>query len=331
MTDAVPATDGAASALRATPAARALARQSGLDLDGLSGSGPRGRIQRQDVEEVIARAPSPGGEPLAAPAGWTAEAGPLHVTRRAGTGVPLLLIHGFAADSQSWAPLERLLDASRPLIRIDLPGHGHSPRRPVRSFADLARLITDAFDEATRESGPVHLLGHSLGGALALSLADIRARRLSSLSLIAPAGLGPEIDGAAVRGIAGASRAESLGPWLRRLTAEPETLGEDYVRAAMRQRSDPQLRRYQLDLAEALFPDGTQTFDLRPALARLTVPAAILWGRRDHILPHRHVFAAEGEVAMHLFKSAGHVPQVECPDRIAAVLRRHMAAAEGAG
>lgn len=243
---------------------------------------------------------------------------------RKGTGTPLVMLHGFTADSQSWAPLEKALGGDRPLVRIDLPGHGRSPRRRIGSFAELSRMVVDAFDEATRAHERCHLIGHSLGGALAIALADIRGRRVASLSLVAPAGLGPEIDAATLTGITRATRAESLGPWLRRLTAQPESIGDDYVKAAMRLRADPSLRACQADLAEVLFPDGVQPFDLRPAMGRLACPTVVIWGRQDHILPYRQALSLSGDFALHLLSDAGHVPQIECPERVARILSRHL-------
>lgn len=315
-----------ATAVRATPAARAAARHDGIDLAQVTGTGPRGRIQRNDVADhlengqVLRPAPS-------MPIAWTAQPGSLHVSTRKGNGVPLVLLHGFTADSQSWAPLEKALGRDRSLIRIDLPGHGRSPRRKLRSFADLARMMVEAFDEATREHDQVHLLGHSLGGALALSIADVRSRRVSSLSLLSPAGLGPEIDAAALSGITRATRTESLAPWLRRLTATPDGISDDYASAAMKLRADPELRSFQTDLAEILFPDGVQPFDLRAALARIEAPTTIIWGRADHILPFRQALSAPGDFALHLLSGTGHVPQIECPDRVARILARHLVTA----
>lgn len=307
----------ATSALRATPAARHAARAAGIALDAVPGSGPNGRIQRADVATFLLVAPTNPGR-----AAWAPEPGPLHVSRRTGQGVPIVLIHGFTADSQSWAPFEKALGPQRPLIRIDLPGHGKSPKRRVTSFAALARMVVEAFDDATRDLGAVHVLGHSLGGALAIALADIRSRKVASLSLIAPVGLGPEIDADALSGIVRATRAESLAPWLRRLTATPEGISDDYARAAMATRKDPALRAAQAVMATALFPDGVQSFDLRAAVARLECPTQILWGRHDHILPNRHALAADGDFAIHLLKGAGHVPQIECPDRVARIVQR---------
>jgi len=309
---------------RATPAARAAARQAEIPIDEVIGTGPRGRIQRDDVLHLMDTRSAEVG-----PVGrsWTPEPGPLNVSRRRGEGTPIVLIHGFTADSQSWAPFEKALQLGNPLIRIDLPGHGRSPRRRIAGFADLAKMVVQAFDDATNGDGPVHVVGHSLGGAIAISLADIRSRRIASLSLLAPTGLGPEIDADALNGIAKATRTESLAPWLRRLTATPEGVSDDYARAAMKLRTDPQLRLCQAEMANQLFPDGVQSFDLRPAIGRLKAPTVIVWGRQDHILPYRHSLAVDGDFGIHLIKDAGHVPQIECPDRVARIIGRHVLAA----
>jgi pimeloyl-ACP methyl ester carboxylesterase len=322
--------------LRATPVARRLAREAGLELAAIAGSGPRGRIQRADVEAAVARSvsaphsvtpqaeaevPTPITAP-AAPIAWEPQPGDLNVTTRKGTGVPLVMIHGFAADSYGWRPLEEALPKDQALIRIDLPSHGRSPLKRVGGFAELAKLMVQVFDRVAE--GPVHLLGHSLGGGLALALADIRPRSVKTLSLIAPAGLGPEIDGAALNGIARASSVDSLAPWLKRLTARPDGISHDYARAAMLARLDPALRDSQQEMATVLFPDGVQGFDLTAALSRVVMPTLMIWGRNDHILPWRQALAAPGEVALHLLQGAGHVPQMEDPAKVAALIGRHL-------
>ena len=81
----------------------------------------------------------------------------------------------------------------------------------------------------------------------------------------------------------------------------------------------------------ALFPDGVQSFDLRPALQRLDLPTQILWGRRDHILPLAQCIAANGEFALHLLSGVGHIPQIECPDRVARITQRLINAVEVPG
>ena len=93
-------------------------------------------------------------------------------------------------------------------------------------------------------------------------------------------------------------------------------------------RNDPELRAAQVELADALFPDGVQGFDVTAALERVTAPTAIIWGRSDHIMPWRHALAARGEMALHLLREIGHIPHVECPGTVAGILARNMRQAD---
>ncbi|MGW7532921.1 alpha/beta fold hydrolase [Amycolatopsis sp. NPDC054798] len=81
---------------------------------------------------------------------------------------PVLLLHGLGATGAVWDGLASQLD--RRLLAPDLPGHGGSPRLPEYTFQTLAAAVADALDEP----GPVAVLGHSLGGVVALELASGR-------------------------------------------------------------------------------------------------------------------------------------------------------------
>jgi pimeloyl-ACP methyl ester carboxylesterase len=308
---------------RATPLARRLARSSGISIAEISGTGPRGRVQHDDVaeeklrrEHVSARTP---------PATWSAEAGPLRITERPGKGFRIFLIHGFASDSASWQPLEKSLGPDPYLQRLDLPNHGRSPKRVIDSFAAAAKMIVEAFDGAVAPGGSTHLVAHSLGAAFALALADIRPRAIKSLTLIAPAGLGPQINGEALEGIGRANHPDSLLPWLQMLTSEPGAIGPEYARAAFAARSNGALRAAQADMANVLFRDGVQTFDLRPALARLEIPTQIIWGKGDQIIPFGQSLSLRGHVGLHLLNGAGHIPQYEVPEKVARIIRLFVA------
>jgi len=307
-------TSEAADKVRATPLARRLAGEAGLDLQGINGSGARGRVQAENVRAAL----ETRSEPLPS-APLIPESGTLAITRSGGdTGTPILLLHGFASDAASWSPLEGHLE-SHPIIRLDLPGHGRSPKLKISSFAGMVAEVRKAFDRLNLEK--VHLIGHSLGGALALALADTRERKIQSLTLIAPAGLGPDINGGTLDGIIRATRPESLGPWLRTLVADEKLVTEGYVCATMTGRQDPLLRAAQRALSDVLFPDGVQAFDLKPALHRLEVRARIIWGRQDEIIPWRHALHAPGRVALHLLDDVGHMPQIETPAEIGKIIR----------
>lgn len=306
--------------IRATPRARSLAADAGLDIATVSGSGPRGRVQADDVQGAQ-RARLARAAPSLPPAGCHAETGELAITRsQGGTGTPIILIHGFASDASSWAALGAHLK-HRPLIQIDLPGHGKSPKLRVDSFADLVKSVRRAFDGLGVERA--HLVGHSLGGAAGLALADTRPERLASLALIAPAGLGPDINSAALSGICHASRPESLRPWLRSLVANEAMITDAYVRLAMSSRSAPALRAAQIALADILFPDRAQAFDLRAALDRIKTPTRIIWGKQDAIIPWRHALRAPGKMGLHLFEGIGHMPHIECAAAVGAIVQSY--------
>ncbi len=110
---------GAASGLRATPAARRAARERGVSLSAVRGSGPNGRIQKRDLGS--ASPPRPGSASVNRE--WL----------RRGEGAPLVLIHGLCADLNGWRPLFRVLPETRPALAIDLPGHGLSPLGRTRA------------------------------------------------------------------------------------------------------------------------------------------------------------------------------------------------------
>ncbi len=301
----------ASTRIIASPAARRAAASAGVDLRAVRALSPSGRIKLRDVAETSKRAPLFASQaPVDLPAD---EYGPLKVHRSGTTsGAPVFLIHGFASDSLSWYPLDRHLAKNHPVYRLDLPNHGASPKRQVGTFANLVREVRDAFD-ATDLDG-AHVIGHSLGGALALALADTRPRNVASLTLFAPGGLGPKVNGDFISGIARASRPESLEAWLKVMVHDQKLIDPAFVNAAFAARTSAELRAAQSHMGEMLFADGTQGFDLVSALHRLECPTRIVWGRKDRVLDWHDALQAPGHVGLHLLPEVGHVPQLEAPD-----------------
>lgn len=293
--------------LRATPLARRIARNLSVDLAQVAGTGPHGRIKRADVE---AAATTP---PLAAPA-------PLHRV------TPVVLIHGFGADRASWRPVAGLLPAHHPLVMPELPGHGQAAPRPVQRIEDLAFAIADDLRAQGIESA--HLVGHSLGGAVAIALADLGLVAARSLVLIAPGGLGPEANTAFLHGLAGADTPEALQGWLDQMVADPASLPAGFARAVLRQRDRAGNGPALAQMAAALFGDGVQLLRLRQSLHRLTMPAKVIWGRADRILPPSHAADLPGHIGLHLLDGVGHVPQLENPGLVARLIVETLRAAE---
>lgn len=310
--------------LRATPLARREARRLNIDLGQVSGSGPRGRIVSEDLRAVasapVAPAP-PSSEPSGGPSRGAPPKGPAGARLHrqwsgAGEGVPLVFLHGFGADGTGWRPVWRGLDSVHRLLAIDLPGHGRSkPQAPV-CFDGLVDAVQSVLDE--EGVGSCVLVGHSLGGAVALALADAGVVDIRALCLLAPAGLGPEIDGAFLSGLVRATRAESLAPWLLRLVADPALVTPGFVRATL-QAGDAESTEYRRRLIDSVFPDGTQAIALRHVLQRLAMPARIVWGTRDAIIPASHAAHLPGQIGLHRLE-VGHMPHLEAPRLVAGLI-----------
>ena len=286
--------------LRATPLARRLARQSGIALETLAGSGRRGRIEARDVQAVGAG--SGGGGTRAG----------------AGSGT-VVLVHGYAGDASTWAALTAALTrAGKTVIAPDLPGHGQDRTTP-QNTNDLIHALTPRLSAL----GPVHLVGHSLGAFVAAHIAAAQPSRIASLTLIAPAGLGREIDTAFVQGMAHASTAGELAHLLRRLGPKAATLSPDALQTMADGLAQGRLR----PLADALAGPLGQKIDILAPLSRLPshIPLRVLFGTDDRIIPVNHIFNLPPRAAVHLLPT-GHMPQWDAPAEVAEIVSQAVAA-----
>jgi pimeloyl-ACP methyl ester carboxylesterase len=320
-----PAAGADFAAIRATPAARRLVREHGLRLVDVDASGPNGRIEARDVLRRVAQASRPAGSATAHPTRT------LHRTwLRQGSGCPLVLLHGFAAEGNSWRPLfnalKRLGGQDFGVLAVDLPAHGKSPSDAAGSLEQIVASVQATL--AAEGIRNCHLAGHSFGGAIALAATALApGLQVRSLSLIAPAGLGPEINGAFIRGITASTRRASLVAWLKQLFANPAIMDEGFIASAEQQLDDPGQRDRLAAVAERFFPDGTQALDLRAVLAQTRMPVRVVWGLADRILPAAHSEGLPGRIAVHRFAEVGHLPHVEARDALAEIISNNMASA----
>jgi pyruvate dehydrogenase E2 component (dihydrolipoamide acetyltransferase) len=273
-------------------------------------------------DDAPARADDAGERPLALPPapalviGAGARLNRLWFAR--GEGAPIVFIHGFGADLNGWRPLAGRLPDAYSALALDLPGHGASPFAGETSLAALTAAVAATLAE--EGVAVAHLVGHSLGGAVAAALTAAPGFRALSLALISPAGLGPEVNGAFLAGFLRARSEASLSPWMRELVADPAALGSALVNTTLRQREAGGLVEAQTRLAEALFPDGAQTIDIRPWLAEIAIPAKVIVGVEDRILPARQAEGLNGLIALHRLARVGHMPHLEARAEVARLL-----------
>lgn len=293
-----------------TPLARRIARENGISLDGIHGTGPGGRIQKTDVVTRIGDA----RRPVAAESADILNT----VWLRKGEGLPVVLLHGFSADLNNWRGMFAGARIDWPALAIDLPAHGRSSRTVPENLDRMAECVEATL--AAEQVGPLVLAGHSFGGALAARLASRGQLDIRGLCLIAPAGLGPEINGAFVEGVLRAQRSESLKPWLELLAHDPAVISPAFVQATVLQREDDGLTEAMRAFADRFSPDGTQAVSIRNDLARLLCPVRVIFGRQDRILPFAATAGLPGNVGLHTLDNCGHMPHLEYPELVMKIL-----------
>lgn len=224
--------------------------------------------------------------------------------RQAGSGPPLVLVHGLAGSWRWWRPVLPTLAAEHSVLLVDLPGFGGLPR--VRSFDVDAAVEWLADWSHAAELGPADVVGHSLGGLLCARLAARHPETVRKLVLVAPAGL------------PGRTAAASTTPLLRVLLASRPRLLALLARDALR--SGP------VTIATAAL--AVLASDVRGDLAGVRSPTLVLLGRNDHLVP----LADAQELARALpdgrvrVLEAGHVPMAEQPGELSRELLEFLAA-----
>jgi pimeloyl-ACP methyl ester carboxylesterase len=258
-----------------------------------------------------------------------------------GTGPAVLFVHGLLGSHQHWAQLMRTLAAERRLIAPDLFGHGASAKpRGDYSLGSHAGTLRDLLDRL--EVGRVTLVGHSLGGGIAMQFGYLFPERVSRLVLVSSGGLGRELS--PVLRAAALPGAELVLPvlasrWLRERTAAVTTglgwlglrAGTDLSEAwrGLGGLADAESRRAFLATVRSVIDPGGQTVTARdhlPMAAR--IPTMLVWGAKDRIIPSWHAVTARTGFPgcrVEIFERAGHFPHLAEPERFAALLAEFIA------
>lgn len=243
--------------------------------------------------------------------------------RGAGAAVPALLIHGFCGDLNGWMFVQPALAADRRVVALDLPGHGGSTKEVgTGDIETLADAVVAA--QATLGLDRVHLVGHSLGGAVAAYVAMRRPGAAASLSLLAPAGLGPEINRTFIDAFLTATRRREAAAALGFLVHDPALVSRFMVEEVLRYKRLDGVAAALAAIARSWFPDGRQVVDLGAGLAGLDLPAQVVWGQADAILPVAHAEALSGRFRVHILEDTGHLPHLERPGEVNRLLRAMM-------
>jgi pimeloyl-ACP methyl ester carboxylesterase len=256
-----------------------------------------------------------------------------------GSGPVLLMIHGIAVSSEHWREVLEPLAQHHTVIAPDLPGHGMSGGGPGDySLGNLAAGLRDLLLSLGHERAT--LVGHSLGGGIAMQFAYQFPEITERLVLVSSGGLGPEVSpvlrAAALPGAdlfiaATASMGERTGSAIGRgMAAVGIKPGPDLAEVARGYAAlaEPQRRKAFLATLRSVVGTKGQRVSASDRLYLAEeVPVLIVWGARDPIIPMRHGEEAHRMLPgsqLEIFDGAGHMPQLEQPGRFVAVLERFL-------
>jgi pyruvate dehydrogenase E2 component (dihydrolipoamide acetyltransferase) len=249
-----------------------------------------------------------------------------HARRGAERGVPVLFLHGFGGDLDNWLFNLDAVGEAAPVIALDLPGHGQStPRLPGTTLADLSNFVVRFLDALDVER--VHLVGHSMGGAIASRMALDHPTRVASVTLVNPAGLGPEIDIGYIDGFVAAESRRELKSVVEKLFANPELVTRQLVDDLLKFKRIDGVTAALQSLAAGLFAGGRQAEAPGLELEAAGKPVLVIWGRDDRIIPAAHAAHAPAGATVEVLEGAGHMVMMEKAGDVNALVKRHIARA----
>ncbi len=244
----------------------------------------------------------------------------LHAIEAGSPDAPtLVLLHGFGGHAASWSEVLGHLPTGVRVISFDLPGHAGSLNYPGFGSPRTAALAV-LNELTTRGIRKAHIAGHSMGGAVAVLIALEDPAVVQSLTLVAPGGFGPEMDGQALRDFAEARTAEELGRAYAAMMAPDAIADPDMISALFSVHARPGQKEALHKILERI-SRGTGQGELPlGALQKWQFPACLLWGMLDTIVPFAQSANAPDWFLRAAIPGKGHMLLDEAPQKVAAAL-----------
>lgn len=240
----------------------------------------------------------------------------------------VVLIHGFGGDLSTWLFNQDAFAKDYRVVAVDLPGHGAStPIQGSNVFEDLVGAVDRALE--TVAPGKMHLVAHSFGGAVAAALAARQSGRVASLSLIAPVGLGKQINKTFLDDFISAERRRPLKEVLERLLADPSKISNDMIEGTLRFKRLEGVPEALSAIRDTIVDaDGQQRHWIAGTIADFNGPVALIWGEKDQIVPLPGEQEIPSQAQLKVVSAVGHMPQMEAASEVNALVLENIAQAK---
>ncbi len=222
----------------------------------------------------------------------------------------VVLIHGFGGDAENWRFNVSALARRYRVLALDLPGHGDSTKAVgTGSISVLVDTVEEVLE--ARRIRTAHLVGHSLGGLVAASLALRKPEKCTSLALIAPAGFGQAADARYVEGFVQAETTDEMHVVLEMLFANPALVTVDFAQQVLSNKLRAESQSALERLATHVLALGNQVVVGADALQRSDIRTMIMWGADDRVIESPATSVLHDSIAVRLLDGVGHSPHVE--------------------
>lgn len=226
-----------------------------------------------------------------------------------GSGPNLLLLHGFGADRMTWLTNQEPLQQSSSVFVCDLPAHGDQP--PLAENITISKIVDELIKPLDSRGERFVLVGHSLGGAIALELAARRPDLVTAMALLAPAGLGKGIDRDFLDGFSILSDMDSALALLRRLVARPRLITPHIAQRVIEHLGQAGVRSAMQVLGDQLVQVETSIRPHAVSVAVSKIPRMVIWGEEDQINPIDRAKLALFNSQVIAMPDTGHLPHIE--------------------
>lgn len=244
---------------------------------------------------------------------------------RAGSNLPIVFLHGFGGNHEIWQSLLDQFDIPNRCLLYDLPGHAGSLEFPG-NFSPRRAGEAILADLEAQKIEKIHLVGHSMGGAICCLIAMAAPDRVASLTLVAPGGFGPEINADVLRRFAISTSEDELRDSLKTMGGpnhEPDTAS---LEALCKQRAKPGQTEKLREIAAVITRDGKQGALPRANMENFDFPVSIVWGTVDNVLPFSQTNDLPSNFQFFPVDGAGHMLPEEVPEIVADVIRQTVSA-----
>jgi pyruvate dehydrogenase E2 component (dihydrolipoamide acetyltransferase) len=286
-------------------------------------------VSESEIDAFIAKFPRP--RPAASQAGENASSDPslllelplgrqLRCVKRGQPGSVVVFLHGFGGDAQTWLFNQGRIAEHHLTFVFDLPGHGGSTKQvDSGSIEELASSVAYGIDHM--ELKRIHLVGHSLGAAVALALWERRPERVASVSLLAPFAFGSHANQAYISDFTSAQRGRDVQRCLALLFAEPKAVRRDMIESVVRYKRLDGVTDALAKIAASALREPAPV-EMPSSVKTLTNRLLVIRGMHDNIVSAGEIVSG---VKSQTLAHSGHMPHMEEPDRVNELLLSHFA------